>query len=439
MKNSQENSLNSEKSSKLLCAILITYLAIIMRDLFNFNIGFSMYSLLCTLFYIFLKPWERIAFTTFLLPFRGGLPFSEILLYFTLINIFSERTDTRTSAQIVAYLLIGLIISIEFFDSLYKSSPNMRIVYLAVYMIYVTNVAAAQKYKSHEKNILIYFSLGVLLAAGTVFIHTVNTYGINYLFTYKFRFGNMGSNLALLTSSTSFDSNEMGMYCLIAFCCLLVIYQAKIKAPKVLWLLVVGLVFLGFLSISRTYLILLVVAVCYYFVNPHNIKKTISLIIISVLVFVCFYLLFPKFFDWLYNIFADRISLVKGDDFGGRVYIFEYYNKIIMMNIWNFIFGSGMDYNIIYGFSAHNGIQEIFVCWGLFGFLLCTIWIYNIVKATLKNSSSKNRLTAFLPFFIFILYTQTIQLFTQYSYLILLLITGIAARLNDTLDKSERE
>ena len=149
-----------------------------------------------------------------------------------------------------------------------------------------------------------------------------------------------------------------------------------------------------------------------------------------VIVFLISYFFNNEFIVWLFDFSKNRTvseSILNVD----RIELLNLYNYYTFSNVRSIVMGYSQKYMTILNteVAVHNALQEVFVCWGLIGFIISFMWIFNLVKLQIKNSM-KFKISYLLPFLVFIVYVQTIQLFTMNSYLIIMLITIISAGIN---------
>ena len=405
--------LNKNKNITLsLVMIFITAGFIIYRDLFNNGIPFLVFSALC-----------MINCITSLLPFCRGIPYSEMILIVLAFEFFIAILNRKNIFDFKYFVPILLIIVIELVDYLYYDIFSDVIIYLTVYMLFVSFAVFNKIFSGYERSALIMYSICTFLAIFSVIIREVNTYGLDYILTYNIRFGANVEGLKV----TNFNANELGLYCSVAVALLLVLNYNKKNI--FLFIFSIFLSILGIVSISRTYILVIVILWLLYLLT-----SGLSLVRVGLIIFVFFFSflvlfnLLPEFMDWIFNYLGERGQEVTEDGFGGRFSLISFYNTKIFDNVWSFLFGYSQKYlQITHAFEAsHNAIQETVVCWGITGLIIGIYWIVLLLKSSIvKSAGGKIKFFYFVPIIIFLLFVQTIQLFTMNCYLFALLISII--------------
>lgn len=123
----------------------------------------------------------------------------------------------------------------------------------------------------------------------------------------------------------------------------------------------------------------------------------------------------------MYDTFLGRMEDSNMATAGGRTVLFELYNKAWLKDISYVVFGAGVVsywetlnvYNAI-----HNGLQQIWVCLGVIGFLTYVMRVYiYLYRCYVKN------IILYLPFFMTLLIDQSIQFLAPYPLVLILLAT----------------
>lgn len=421
MNNKRENKIyiNSELRLRFMVLDVLFVFVIVLRDCFSVGVSFGVFSgfsLVCGLLF---NRKERFLLICTLLPFCRGLPFSEILLMILVIDILSNIQQMKISARL--YLPIAIIALIDMLDTLIIGVNSNELIYLIVYMVYFAYIVDQEIYYGIEDVASTFFSIATLFAIIIVSIREINTMGMNYIMTYGVRIGANVEGMQV----TNFNSNELGLYCVIAIALLLNKYMKNQK--RIDLILAATLTMSGLVSISRTFIIVAVIAWLIFFcVQRKNRIKTliISTIITTIVVFAIF-MLFPDLSNWIVEYYIKRRQTESNDMMGGRTDILITNFEQMFTSFRGVIFGYSELYTATGIFKAcHNGIEEIFVSWGIVGVGVIFYWFTALYRRC--TFSIKKVLAFHLPVLCFVIYIQTLQLFTMHNYLILLLLTFIA-------------
>lgn len=235
---------------------------------------------------------------------------------------------------------------------------------------------------------------------------------------YDFNFKEAFNNLYRLDGSVwenaniVVNPNTLGFLVILSMIGLL---QLKFNCKKSLNITTIMILSLfGLLTTSRTYLVCLVMTFILFVLSTENkANKKLKIISVSVAVTLVSVLIFYFVAPTTFNFFLDRV-LYGGD--GARTKFFVFFNDVIFSNPKIFLWGLGL-YNLagkqmdMYGFVSHNGLQEILLAWGFFGFILYIGFICSLLySGYIRNR--KIKLINFIPFIIFLVKSQAGQLVT---------------------------
>lgn len=397
-------------------AIVILTSLILGRDLINISVPFIVFTAIVILGGLFTDSNGRLVVISYLLPFCRALPYSEMLLVVLGIELLCSIKKKKIHIKLY-FPILGIII-IELLDYLRFDIFSNEIIYLVLYMIYATYVIDQKIAEEQEGKIAIAFSMGSIIAVISVVIREVSELGMNYITVYGVRFGSETNGRMV----TNFNSNELGMYCAVAASFMIIEYLHNKKKINIVLGVIVSL--LGFVSISRTYLIIIFMIWFYYIVKQlkslRGIILTITMLIVTIYLFNRF---LPDFTAWIMEYYAKRNKQSSIDGFGGRAGIMSTLFSYYFASIWSILFGYSEMYSIILGVGgAHNGLQEMLLSWGIIGFLVSARWIFILFKTRSVNSKTTSK-KGMIPFCVFLLFIQTLQLFTMHNYLILMMLT----------------
>lgn len=404
------------KKQSIFIAIEILTALILGRDLANIPVPFIVFSLIVLIFGLFTDSNGRLILVSYLLPFCRALPYSEMLLI--VLGIELLYSIKRIKIHIKLYFPILGIVIIELLDYLQFDIFSNEIVYLALYMVYATYVIDQKIAEQQEGKIAIAFSIGSIVAVISVVIREVSELGMNYIIVYGVRFGAETNGKMV----TNFNSNELGLYCAIATSFMIIEYlHNKKKMNLVLGVIVSAL---GFVSVSRTYLIIIFM-IWFYFIMK-QLKSLQGVMLTIIMLIIVIYILnrfLPDFTSWIMEYYTKRNRQASIDGFGGRSGIMLTLFNNYFASIWSMLLGYSEMYSTILGSGgAHNGLQEMLLSWGIIGFLVSATWIFMLFKTRYVESKMASK-KCLIPFCVFLLFIQTLQLFTMHNYLILMMLT----------------
>lgn len=405
------------KYNKAYVLISMAILFITFRDWMNLPIVFSIFNGLTFIAGLLLNRKGRFLYIFSLIPFSRGLPYSEMILIILFIEIIDSalvKKNCRITAKM--YLPILGIVVIEILDYIKFGINSNEIIYLACYMLMATYAVDFQVFRNSEEKFIYGYSLGTIIAVLLVIIREINELGLDYIFTYNVRFGaNIGERAV-----TNFNSNELGLYCIVALSLLLMLSrESKKKLPFAMAVIVTAV---GLVSISRTFIILSVLSWGLYLIMSKTPIKSIVIVIITFgVVFFLAQNLIPDFINWIQSYFISRSHTA-----GGRLNLVVDYFNWSFASLWTIFFGYSEIYPLILNsVASHNGIQEMFVCWGIIGGIIGLIWIFMILC---KAKDNKTKLAfQWIPVLIFFIFIQSIQLFTMHGYLLVMVLSMVSS------------
>ena len=415
--------------------VIVTILFILYRDFLNTNMPLLIFSILCAVSGICMNSSGRFFYIIALLPFCRGIPYSEMILIILVIDVVFS-IFARKIPKITAIVPVLLIAIIEIADYVFFGIFSVNVAYVIVYMIFVSYAVGNKVYDKAETRYMVGYALSTAVAVLSVILREILHYGLDKIFEYNIRFGANAENMTV----TQFNSNELGLYSVVATAILLVLYQKKRSAVNLFCAIAISII--GFVSVSRTYLLLIMLTwLLFLWMNgtkPTQFVLPIIMLLFTVLIVA---LAVPRFAEWIIRFYEDRVDQAASDGMSGRTEIAGVYLSLVLTNLWTFFFGHSQNYlvtnSMSYNIAAHNAIIETVVCWGAVGFCVAIYWIYNLYKKMSAKASRKNRYITYLPFIAFFIFVQTIQLFTMHCYILVMFVSMLALRYNGGSNESE--
>ena len=196
----------------------------------------------------------------------------------------------------------------------------------------------------------------------------------------------------------TFNPNSLGLMSNMGIMGILMLITNK-KANKLDYLTLILSVIIGIMTLSRSFLVCLVmIAICYVLFRNVSLNKKIlsilAIVAICLIVLVIMNAVFPDIIENYVNRFKEE------DITNGRDDLFGFYNKHIFSGAEYLLFGVGLQnygekVNRIHGAShnvCHNAYQELVVVWGVVGLAL---FIYLIILLIKKAKEMNSSITAF--------------------------------------------
>jgi hypothetical protein len=422
-------------SSKSYIFLLFLFVILVfIRDLNIIGIPPFFFTFFCGVVFVILKPSYIIGFFMFIVPFKGGLGFNQIVLLFILIYLFKNYKSIQLSVGVIFPYLIAML---ELFHFFHPNSDFLLFMRWVVFIIAVTIIVLDRNLQIDVVVILKSFCIGALFAGVIVLIATINQYGISNILNQALRLGELNTQDAKY--HTYFDANELGMYLDVAIAIILTLFiNNKING---LWtyILVICMVIIGFTTLSKAFVFTLFLTVILYFLLTF--KKLIlnirSHAVFIVALVISGYIIVP-YIKPLINNFKARFEM--SDQSNGRIDIMVNYYNTWSQSIKSILIGDGLrNYSegAWMGASSHNATQEVLLSWGIIGLVLVIFWfiiMYRNQKYIGGNKKFEGILL--LPLITLLFYVQSLQFFKLNAYILLLIVVFLTLQLNRDVENS---
>ena len=201
-----------------------------------------------------------------------------------------------------------------------------------------------------------------------------------------------------------FNSNALGTICNLAIAGLLINIYNK-SAKLVDYFMIVFMVFIGLLTVSRTFLLCLgIMVVLFVLLQRKSLMRRVLTVFALATVGTLMLIVIINYFPSIIDNYNNRLNVE--DISNGRSFLFGYYNDVIFSSARNIFFGIGIQQIATksYGITGimadvpHNGVQQVVVAWGIPGLVLMILFIYKLVKQ--GNTNKKSPLLYYLPLLI---------------------------------------
>lgn len=414
-------------------------LILILRDLYHVNI--SKYIILAfALAVLAMGQYETVVkMLCFSFPLMCGLPGTYLLLGALLLLIFKRKRINLWQLGSLVFIILAEILASFWY-------PKMDIVAIVNYVSF----AGVMFFLLHDSEELDYtaciqlYMYGTLLLFLVIIISTLRTAPGNWLAAFArgtFRFGQEHAE-DLEGMALSLNANSLAYYSITAMACGIFLAEKR----KGLWrLLNIALAVFsavaGFLSVSRSWLLMSAICMLLYILSKlRSPKQFLTLGFVLVIVFAVGNIYLGQHPE-LTQGFIARLTDDTVETGGGRTDVFRRYIEVFLSDIRLFLFGAGVtQYRTALSqvTATHNGTQQVLVCYGIFGFL---IFVGSLMRSVLRarKPSGKISFVHWLPLVAVILFVQTIQ-FVNPPMLMLpftIGVYGIRAALRDGIPKDQ--
>lgn len=341
----------------------------------------------CLAFFLALAVWSAVRglalpFLLLFLPFApliklrpGTISFYTIALLLILVVYIIKGSKNISAIHFVpALALIGLTLIVK---TLYVYPMDNSYILFAASLLLVPFLKRELSEKYDFYWLTVFFTVGIvtasLCARALIIFPTITRY---YIRTHQM------SGVIRFCGFYG-DPNFYSAHITAALSGVLVLTLTRTTRIRVFiqLLSVVGLLYCGFMSVSKSFLVILVAIVLIWLLALmfERGKITAKLtVIFAILIGVAFLLATTAFTDMI-DMMISRVTSGHGiSDFTtGRVEIWYDYIDAFVEQPKLFFFGKGLSEVLIDGKAAHNTIiQGIYQC-GFFGGILLLIWMFN--------------------------------------------------------------
>lgn len=343
---------------------------------------------------------EIVAMCLGCIPLYNSFDYLYVVLYGCVVLLIKNAKKIKVD---ITLMLVVLILVWELLHSLVgplaiKQLVGVMVPYLLVVILHsCRNIKYDYSYISH---IFVRF---VALTASSLFVRNLIRYGGNILYTIQ-RMGRLGYIDENSTIGGEINPNSLGIMCVLAITLVLQKQFAEKKERKNI-IYLVFLMTIGFLTLSRTYIVLLVIMFCTFIIEQKGSteKKTKIIGVIIGILLIGTIILF-KVFPTVIETFGGR--WMEKDLSNGRFFIMEEAVESIWSNPSILLFGLGLQeysekvLNVV-SYAPHDALNEVLMAWGLPG--LCLFGSFLIVIVISAKKRNKNiRLINYIPLILMI-------------------------------------
>lgn len=427
----------SIKQLKQLLFLIVIILIIFLTKVLLVKINPLIIDLLFLFILIFFGKEELLYMLAFSLPIMACFDNVAHILLIYLILVFI-KSKFKISLKYVLASLFFIILELIAHYYYNVSDVNRMLGYLTCFLIFLYIIIELPHCNISYKKFLKMYIYGTL----TLFIFyllTIFSYyktaAFGLLLNNDFRLGSAGHG-DFENLSININANTIAFYALIGvFLPVVLKIIAKDSKNRLLYYFIpIFMAILGFLTKSRSFIIVFIFGLFIIVLLNSKTKQQVfnSIIIMSLILIIAAVLLNSN--NVIINSIIDRFHSSEMSTASGRSVLFEMYNDAFFHKTSYKLIGSGVtDYKLIYNLpnSVHNGVQQVLISYGLFGFIIfASVLISPIIKYR------KDKLISFVPLFLAFIFIQTIQLLNPYMLMFPFAICYVMLYINNC-DKSK--
>lgn len=362
----------------------------------------------------------------------------NVLFVFTLIIKF--RKNLIVSRSVILLLLIILIETVHVIvnNNLGINESIIKLLGFSICLIPFGIIKSFSNYIDIKQTFYL-FVLGFI----SFTLITINIYMVDYNLTNYFteikRFGFMPNKTDSDTNAILINPNTIGKYAALIVSSFLILYSCKkIKINFLNFLMLFYVILIGFLTLSRAFLLVTIFILLFYIISNLSKKSIVTNMLLFLFLIIGFLIILAN--SNLRSSVYNRIF--ETDDISGsRILIYNQYIEVIKEHTSIFLFGTGMqDYlfkftkynNEIYQ-AAHNLFLEIISIWGILGLIILATYTLMLITESnfIKIKSKQRQLLIILPLLTIIISAQFGQYFISYYHTFSVTIFSLLFMFND--------
>ncbi len=362
--------------------------------------------------------------------FASTLSITVPCAVYIVLSLFRRRT-----VKLDVFLLVSLyIVFVEAIRLLTVTGENFRsyVNSMAILFLVYTILSNLRDDRiSAVKCIQYYIGFFVFLSLDIIWA-TVRSFGsFSAIISGHFRIGQVNTFDESLAGVFSINTNGIALMAIMAIASTVLLMSKKYISPKLAIPLLIYYSAVGFLTISKSFILVYAVFwclyICWYFTKNHkNVIRPLCLIsLFAILVALL----------WDTDVVQNVLARFDSEDWTtGRDQILVEYWNAMQESIFDSTFGVGLQNlkdKVSMRYAPHNAFLEIFVCFGgvgLAGYLLFFVQlIYTGLKiCKAKNPGDRYRFINMIPFISYFIFIQGLQ-FLRVTYVYSLMAIAFAA------------
>ncbi|MEQ8235733.1 MAG: O-antigen ligase family protein [Syntrophomonadaceae bacterium] len=391
----------------------LTIFLLLVRDLGYFDVSKWIFVIIAVVVFALYDLNHMAIFTCFLIPLKVGIPGSYIFAA-GLVILIIKNLDWLLLSQYI-WILVAIFM-VELLSFIYGDFSIVDYIRFAAPLLVIALLIFNGKDKFDYQRMLMYFLLGVAFAEASVIWQSISVSGLENLISSGVRLGETSELLIEEGMRITFNPNGFAILCAMSISMLLVFLSRPTNYKPVWASLLVFQIFVGSLSISRSFLVLLVAITLMFLLSrvksARDFMKSLGMI---VLVLIAAYFLIDHFSPSLFPSYVARFS--EADLSNKRLDITTSYFIAMEQEPDRLLLGVGLqNYPAKYGqeITSHNGIQEVLITWGIVGLILVTIFICGIFAEGWRGvSRHHSQYLYMLPLLVLLISIQPGQFFSS--------------------------
>ena len=405
--------------------LLTMFALMVARYLLKINIP-ALAFLLVTMLPIWLgTPSEQLAFVASCIPLSITFQYKYALLILSIAILAKNHWHLKSSS---IFLTVAAMIIWELWHSFYGHFSYVEYLRGFAELILLAVITSVNQKDLDHKLVIRSLAISVVGVCCIMLWMQMQQFGFNLVAVFarsahSFRFGQ--SNMASGTYALNFNANNLGYICNLSTCGILLLVSRKEYSRADILLAVCALIF-ALMTMSRAAIVCAVmIFFTFLILSEGKLQQKLANGLGGLLIAVAALILLWKYLPSVFENIQERFQ--RKDVWNGRGSLLRYYTEY-MLSDWKYcLFGIGMQ--DIFGKVSphfpvhdvpHNGIQEVWIAWGIVGVALILVVFWKIVTTSKLYAGGKRQFYQFMPLLLTFIFTMSGQLLTSSRTLIAL-------------------
>lgn len=420
---------DSFKNNREFVFVILTMLVIIARDVLQVPIPSFLLVGLITCSMIILPYEKNIPFLFFLLPLSCGIPGYTFLVAYVILVLKGPSLSPSQIIPIIVIILLELENELVGADRSTVVASISFISFMAIFFYFISKTDIV----FDKGKALLFFCIGTVFCFSVIYYCMFSQYSVIDILSGRLRSGALGivdNDVEQMEGHLAMNANTLAYFSICAFSCLFVSFNQLKIGKWLLWGLQALILVSGLLTFSRTYILTLAlffVAILF----TTDIKHKIKYIVIGSVIAICVIIVFQQYIIEMFGSFLERGHDENIVTAGGRIGLFTFYNNAWSKDLEYILFGAGTinHIKVLQGYNAiHNGLQQIWVSLGIIGLMTFIIPAARYLKQYYKSYSKY----LIIPFFVTLVFDQSIQSINPYPLVFPLMISLLTLQMDES-------
>lgn len=361
---------------------------------------------------------EQLAFAASCIPLSIAFQYKYALLILAAAILIKNHWRIKMSG---AFIVVMTMMVWELWHAFYGQFSFVEYLRDFAELILLAIVTSIDMREVDHKLVIRSLAISVVGVCVIMLIMQMQQFGFDLVAVFSrsahsFRFGQ--SNMASGRFAINFNANNLGFICNLATCgsLLLAIRKEHLRMDIIL---AICTVIFAMMTLSRSAIVCtLMIFGAFLFLNDGKFSAKIWSCLGGLVIVLLALILVHYFVPTVFENILERFQ--RKDVWNGRGGLFKYYNQFLFLSPVYFLFGIGMQsiYEKVVQYSPvanvpHMGLQEVWVAWGVVGFVMLGILIWKVISSSKLYAEGKRQLYQFMPLVLTLVFTMSGQLITS--------------------------